>query len=84
MLANDAWGRTPVAFIDDDPSKRSRRLVGVPVRGTASELDAIITKPSVEEVLISSPAIDGEAEARVRATCAARAVAVRRLFLDIK
>jgi UDP-GlcNAc:undecaprenyl-phosphate GlcNAc-1-phosphate transferase len=84
MLENDAWGRTPVVFIDDDPSKRSRRIVGVPVRGTASELDAIITKSSVEEVLISSPAIDGEAEARVRATCAARAVAVRRLFLDIK
>jgi UDP-GlcNAc:undecaprenyl-phosphate GlcNAc-1-phosphate transferase len=84
MLENDAWGRTPVAFIDDDPSKRSRRLVGVPIRGTAAELDAIIRKQGIEEVLISSPAIDGEAEARVRATCAARAVAVRRLFLDIK
>jgi UDP-GlcNAc:undecaprenyl-phosphate GlcNAc-1-phosphate transferase len=84
MLANDAWGRTPVAFVDDDPSKRSRRLVGVPVRGTATDLDAVITKMEIEEVLISSPAIDGEAEARVRATCAARAVAVRRLFFDIK
>ena len=84
MLANDAWGRTPVAFIDDDPFKRSRRLVGVPIRGTSTDLDAIIRKLNVEEVLISSPAIDGEAEARVRATCAARAVAVRRLFLDIK
>jgi FlaA1/EpsC-like NDP-sugar epimerase len=84
MLANDAWGRTPVVFVDDDPSKRSRRLLGVPVRGTAADLDAIIRKLSVEEVLISSPAIDGEAEARVRATCAARAGAGRRLFLDIK
>ncbi len=84
MLENDAWGRTPVVFIDDDPSKQSRRIVGVPVRGTAADLDAIIRKLSVEEVLISSPAIDGEAEARVRAICAARAVAVRRLFLDIK
>jgi UDP-GlcNAc:undecaprenyl-phosphate GlcNAc-1-phosphate transferase len=84
MLANDAWARTPVVFIDDDPAKRSRRLMGVPIRGTASELEAIIGKLGIEEVLISSPAIDGEAEARVRATCAARAVAVRRLFLDIK
>jgi UDP-GlcNAc:undecaprenyl-phosphate GlcNAc-1-phosphate transferase len=84
MLANDAWARTPVVFIDDDPSKRSRRLMGVPIRGTAAELETIIGKLRIEEVLISSPAIDGEAEARVRATCAARAVAVRRLFLDIK
>jgi UDP-GlcNAc:undecaprenyl-phosphate GlcNAc-1-phosphate transferase len=84
MLANDAWARTPVVFIDDDPSKRARRLMGVPIRGTAADLEAIIGKLGIEEVLISSPAIDGEAEARVRATCAARAVAVRRLFLDIK
>jgi FlaA1/EpsC-like NDP-sugar epimerase len=84
MLSNEAWGRTPVAFIDDDTSKRARRLVGVPVRGTANDLDAMIRKLGIEEVLISSPAIDGEAEARVRATCAARAVAVRRLFLEIK
>jgi UDP-GlcNAc:undecaprenyl-phosphate/decaprenyl-phosphate GlcNAc-1-phosphate transferase len=84
LLANDAWGRTPVAFVDDDESKRSRRLVGVPVRGTAAEIAALIDKLDLEEILISSPAIDGEAESRVRAVCAARAVAVRRLFLEIK
>ena len=56
----------------------------MPVRGTLEDLDGIIAQPSVEEVLISSPAIDGEAEARVREICAARAVAVRRLYLDIR
>jgi UDP-GlcNAc:undecaprenyl-phosphate GlcNAc-1-phosphate transferase len=84
MLANDAWGRTPVAFIDDDGSKRLRRLVGVPVRGTAADLPRLIEKLDLEEVLISSPAIDAAAESRVRAICAPRAVAVRRLFLDIR
>jgi UDP-GlcNAc:undecaprenyl-phosphate/decaprenyl-phosphate GlcNAc-1-phosphate transferase len=84
MLADDAWGRTPVAFIDDDTSKRSRRFVGVPVRGTSAELVALIGRLDVEEILISSPAIDDDAEARVRAIGAARAVAVRRLFFEIK
>jgi UDP-GlcNAc:undecaprenyl-phosphate GlcNAc-1-phosphate transferase len=84
MLANDGWGRTPVAFIDDDRTKRSRRLMGVPVRGTTADLRELIEKLDLEEVLISSPAIDAEAESRVRAICAARAVAVRRLFLEIK
>ena len=84
MLANEAWGRTPVAFVDDDATKRARRFVGVPVRGDSAELEQIIARHGIEEVLISSPAIDAEAEARVRAACGAKAIAVRRLFLDIK
>jgi UDP-GlcNAc:undecaprenyl-phosphate GlcNAc-1-phosphate transferase len=84
MLANEAWGRTPVAFVDDDVAKRARRFVGVPVRGDSNELEQIIARYGIEEVLISSPAVDGEAEARVRAACAPRSDEDRRLFLDIK
>jgi UDP-GlcNAc:undecaprenyl-phosphate GlcNAc-1-phosphate transferase len=84
MLADEGWGRTPVAFIDDDPAKRSRRFVGVPVRGTSAELAALIGRLDVEEIVISSPSIDAKAEARVRAIVASRAVAVRRLFFEIK
>ena len=84
MLADDGWARTPVAFIDDDPSKRSRRFVGVPVRGTSAELATLIGRLDVEEIVISSPLIDAEAEARVRAIGATRAVTVRRLFFEIK
>ena len=84
MLANDDGGRAPVAFIDDDETTRSRRLVGVAVRGTAAEIETLLAKYGIEEVLISSPAISGEAEARLRAACAARGVAVARLFFEIK
>jgi UDP-GlcNAc:undecaprenyl-phosphate GlcNAc-1-phosphate transferase len=84
MLTDEGWGRTPIAFIDDDMSKRSRRLVGVPVRGTSAELAVLLGRLNIEEIVISSPAIDGEAEARVRAIAAARAVAVRRLFFEIR
>jgi len=84
MLADEGWGRTPVAFIDDDPGKRSRRFVGVPVRGSSAELAALIGRLDVEEIVISSPTIDADAEARVRAIGAARSVAVRRLHFEIK
>ena len=43
-----------------------------------------IRRLAIEEVLISSPAIDGTAEQRVRDVCAARGIEVRRLYLDIR
>jgi UDP-GlcNAc:undecaprenyl-phosphate GlcNAc-1-phosphate transferase len=84
LLASDAGARMPVAFIDDDDSKKSRRLVGVAVRGASRDLDALLTKYRIDEVLISSPAIGADAEARVRAVCAPRNVAVARLFYEIR
>ncbi len=75
---------TPIAFVDDDAAKRSWRLLGVPVRGTAAEIAAILSRHEIEEVVISSPAIDAGAEAAVRTACAASQVPVRRLFLEIK
>jgi UDP-GlcNAc:undecaprenyl-phosphate/decaprenyl-phosphate GlcNAc-1-phosphate transferase len=83
FLASEAWNRVPVAFLDDDPWKHSRRLVGVPVRGGVDALPDILAQMHVEEVLISTPAINGAVEARVRDICAARGVEVRRLQLDI-
>jgi UDP-GlcNAc:undecaprenyl-phosphate GlcNAc-1-phosphate transferase len=83
FLANEEWGRLPVAFIDDDRWKHSRRIVGVPVRGGSDNLEAILTNEAVEEVLISAPAIDAAREAHLRAICDRRNVKVRRLFLDL-
>ncbi len=40
MRANVDWSMNPVAFIDDDPMKAHRWIVGVPVRGTLDDLAA--------------------------------------------
>jgi UDP-GlcNAc:undecaprenyl-phosphate/decaprenyl-phosphate GlcNAc-1-phosphate transferase len=84
LQANDDGVRTPVAFVDDDEGKQSRRVVGVAVRGTARDLGALIARYRIDEVLISSPAIGTDAEARVREICAAKGVAVARLFYEIR
>ena len=84
MLADAAWDRNPIAFFDDDPGKRSLRMLGVPVRGGLDDLDACIDKLGIEEVLISSTAIDDTRASHLRQLCAARGIPVRRLFLDIK
>jgi UDP-GlcNAc:undecaprenyl-phosphate GlcNAc-1-phosphate transferase len=83
MLANPAWERNPVAFVDDDQMKRRLRIMGVPVRGAIDDLDALIADLALDELVISPAAIDAAIESRLRAVCAARGVTVRRLHFDI-
>ena len=83
MLADSAWDLNPVAFVDDDPGKRMLRMMGVPVRGTLEDLDKMIPKFELEELLISSRTIDAAREARARDICGAHGIPVRRLFFDI-
>jgi UDP-GlcNAc:undecaprenyl-phosphate GlcNAc-1-phosphate transferase len=84
MQADPAWDRYPVAFFDDDPRKRSIRMLGVPVRGGLGDLEAALDKLDVEEVVISTASIDAAREAQLRAVCEARGIPVRRLFLEIR
>jgi UDP-GlcNAc:undecaprenyl-phosphate GlcNAc-1-phosphate transferase len=84
MRANTAWNMNPVVFVDDDPTKASRWIGGVPVRGTLEQLEQIIDQYSVEEVVLSSPAINGPVERRVRELCARHDRPVRRLHMEIR
>ncbi len=59
----------PVAFIDDDPTKKHRWIVGVPVRGAIDQLEAALVRYAVDEVILSSPSINGSSSA-ASATCA--------------
>jgi UDP-GlcNAc:undecaprenyl-phosphate/decaprenyl-phosphate GlcNAc-1-phosphate transferase len=83
MRANSAWRMKPVGFIDDDPMKAQRWIVGVPVHGTISELEHVMRVHDVDEVLLSSPAINGSVEHRIRVVCAALDRPVRRLRMEI-
>ena len=84
LQANEDEDRVPVAFIDDDESKQLRRLVGIAVRGTVGDLARLLDRYQVQEVIISTPAIGDELEARVRAVCAPRGIVVARLFYEIR
>ncbi|NEQ23481.1 MAG: polysaccharide biosynthesis protein [Microcoleus sp. SIO2G3] len=44
-----------VGFVDDDPTKVRRKVEGVPVLGSSSQLIAIASSLNVNEVLISMP-----------------------------
>jgi UDP-GlcNAc:undecaprenyl-phosphate GlcNAc-1-phosphate transferase len=84
MLANPSLERKPVAFVDDNQARHAQRILGVPVRGSLDDLDRILRTLKVDEVLLSSPSINGVVEARVREVCGQRDVAVRRLQFEIQ
>ena len=83
MRANTAWNMNPVAFIDDDAAKVHRWIVGVPVRGSIESLEATMRQYGVDEVILSSRAINGSVETRIREICTRTNRPVRRLHMEI-
>jgi UDP-GlcNAc:undecaprenyl-phosphate GlcNAc-1-phosphate transferase len=84
MRANALWNMNPVAFIDDDPMKAHRWIMGVPVRGALDDLEHTLRRYSVDEVILSSPAINGSVEHRIREVCGHLERPVRRLHMEIR
>jgi UDP-GlcNAc:undecaprenyl-phosphate GlcNAc-1-phosphate transferase len=84
MRANTLWNMNPIAFIDDDPMKARRWIMGVPVRGNIDDLEATLRRYSVDEVVLSSPAINGSVEHRIREVCTLLERPVRRLHMEIR
>ena len=83
MRANTAWHMNPMGFIDDDPLKTRRWIVGVPVHGNIEHLEATMRRFDIEEVVLSSPSINGSVEHRIREVCAMLKRPVRRLRMEI-
>ena len=84
MRANADWQMNPVAFIDDDPTKMHRWIMGVPVRGALEQLEATLRRYAVDEVILSSPSINGTIEHRIREVCTLLDRPVRRLHMNIQ
>jgi UDP-GlcNAc:undecaprenyl-phosphate GlcNAc-1-phosphate transferase len=84
MRMNANWSMNPIGFIDDDPAKAHRWIAGVPVRGTLDDLADVVRRHAVEEVVLSSPSINGSVEARVRDVCAGLERPVTRFHMEIR
>jgi len=80
---NPKLGYHPVGFLDDDPRKQSRAVLGLPVLGGVDKLAEILEREKVEGILISSASIlaNGNAE-KARTLCQDQEIWVRRLRLE--
>jgi UDP-GlcNAc:undecaprenyl-phosphate GlcNAc-1-phosphate transferase len=84
MRANPMWGMNAIVFLDDDPAKAHRWIMGVPVRGALDDLEQTLRHYAIDEIVLSSPAINGKVEYRIREICAGLNRPVRRLYMDIR
>jgi FlaA1/EpsC-like NDP-sugar epimerase len=69
MYRNPQLGVSPVGFLDDDGSKRGKRIMGVPVLGAIGSLTRVAAERGIDEVVIAMPTAAGTALRRVADTC---------------
>lgn len=55
MVADPSGDYTPVALLDDDPSKQRLSIRGIPVVGTSDSLEEIAKRLTIDELLICAP-----------------------------
>ncbi len=53
MVKNDKLTNIPVAFLDDNPEKLGKQIMGVSVVGTLDDLDKVIDKLGIQEVILA-------------------------------
>jgi FlaA1/EpsC-like NDP-sugar epimerase len=55
----------PVGFLDDDPAKHGKRVIGVPVLGDTNALARVLGSYRVDEVIIAMPTAPGTSLRRI-------------------
>jgi FlaA1/EpsC-like NDP-sugar epimerase len=58
-----------VGFLDDSPELRGRTIKGYPVLGTTQDLEAVVHKKRVDEVILSMPNISNAVVSKLAARC---------------
>jgi len=69
MRRNPQLLMTPVAYLDDDRSKRGKRVHGVPVIGETATLASAIDQYQIAEVIIAMPTVAGHVVRAMAEAC---------------
>jgi UDP-GlcNAc:undecaprenyl-phosphate GlcNAc-1-phosphate transferase len=81
---NPEWNYTPVGFVDDDPLKKDKLILGLKVYGGNGSLEAICRKNNVQEILLSSTRISAARLKEIREICDDAEVSLKRALLKIE
>ena len=60
IYKNKDLNNIPIAFVDDSPEKFGKRLMGINVVGTLNDIEKVISKYHIEEVIIAINALPQE------------------------
>jgi FlaA1/EpsC-like NDP-sugar epimerase len=77
LQKNPQLNINPIGFLDDDPNKQNNEIHGVPVLAPLHEIDDILEKQLIDEVIIAIPSAPGKILREVSDVCRKRRVAFR-------
>ncbi len=69
IQSNPSLGIKIIGLADDDPAKRKRSLLGYPILGGIEDINDLISKKKVEQVLIAMPSAAGSVIRRIVEQC---------------
>ncbi|SFQ36212.1 polysaccharide biosynthesis protein [Salibacterium halotolerans] len=69
MLQGGESELTPVGFVDDDKTKHSLEIMGVPVEGPVKQIEHIAAKLDVEHIVIAIPSLSRQELKRIYEEC---------------
>lgn len=69
LRSNVAHHYQPVAFLDDDGSKRKKRMLGLPIEGGIESLEAVIAEHRPHAVIVSTTRLDVDRLRRLQTVC---------------
>jgi FlaA1/EpsC-like NDP-sugar epimerase len=65
LTINPNLGLEPIGFVDDDPAKHRRTLLGLPILGPLSTIKSAVEQYAVSELIIAMPSARGDVVRRV-------------------
>lgn len=81
MQNNSSLGLRPVGFLDDDRTKHGRLMRDYPVLGGIEDLEGLLAKNGIEEVIISTDSIQSSRLERLTRICGEGGIPVRKMRL---
>jgi UDP-GlcNAc:undecaprenyl-phosphate GlcNAc-1-phosphate transferase len=76
---NKGLNYRPVGFIDDDFAKLGRRIQGVKVLGTRTDIPGLVKEKEIDEIIIAMPSVDRKTIENIAAICRESGVAYREI-----
>ena len=83
MLANPGWYMKPIGFVDTGDTAEGS-LLGVRIVGKTDDLDAILERHRVEEVVFSGDPLEPALRQQALRACTGRKIVVRDLIFEMR
>ena len=84
ILNNEKMKLKPVGFVDDDPLKAGKKLLGYPIFGTFNDLDYLCEKHKVGGLVISFREKDSNKHLNIKAFCRINNLFLKYFSIDLK